>query len=267
MAKMYPGMGDGIRGKIDGISIYKMKGVDRPVVRRSSGHSRAKQKRDPRLDLFCRAGKEFGGRSVIVGHLNWALRLHKCCRDHNVTAPLNGILSSVQVLDGEGDLGERSIFLSQHKEYVKGYSLNRTNPFDSVVTLSPQCSINRETLTATLRIPALIPNVNFFPSMRSPFYRFIATMTAVPDVVWKNGRYVSVFDKERSFADADSYTNWFSLLEGSPTQEIVLSSNDTPPNENYTLVVTVGVCYGILKTLDEVEMLPYGGSGKILEVG
>lgn len=267
MAKIYPGFGDGFRGKFNGVSVYKMKGVDELIVRKSGGHSKEKQKSDPKLDLFCRAGKEFGGRSVLVSQLKWAVRLHNCCSDHNVTATLNSRLKPVQELDRIGEWGKRSIYLSQHKQYIKGFQLNRKHSFDSVVTLSPECTIDRATLTAILRFPAMIPGVNFSPAYKSPFFRFIATLTAVPDVVWKDTRYWPAFDSNQYLRDADARSNWFSLLEGSPAFDMELRSDNPPPNEDYTLVVTVGVCYGILKTLDEVEMLPYGGSGKIIEVG
>lgn len=267
MGKLDLGLFDGFRGKINGVSVYKMKGVDKLIVRKSGGHSKEKQKRDDKLDLFCRAGTEFGGRSALTGYLKWALRLHKFCMDPNVTGRLNAVLKPVQDLDHISERGHRNIYLSQHKEYLKGFSLSKGQPFDSVVTFSPQCTIDRANLTARIQIPAMIPGVNFHTQDKSPYYQFIVTMTAVPDVTWQAVRFAPVYNHELIFGDAEDRTDWFSLLEGSPAVDLTLRSDIAPPTEQYTLVVTIGICYGILKTLDEVEMKPYGGSGKIIEVG
>lgn len=268
MGKFYPGPAGHFSGKFNGISIYELKGVGL-VARKSGGHSKEKQKRDDKLDLFCRAGTEFGGRSALAKQVKWALRLHKFCMDPNVAGRLNAVLKPVQVLDNISELGKRNIYLSAHKDYLKGFSLSKEQPFDTVVSLSPQCTIDRANLTATIKIPAMIPGVNFHTKDQSPHFCFIATLAAVPDVVWSSGRYVSVFDSAQSpsYADADGRTGWFSLLGGSPAQEMILRSDDRPPNDNFTLVVTIGICYGVQQTVHEIAMKPYGGSGKILDVG
>lgn len=88
-----------------------------------------------------------------------------------------------------------------------------------------------------------------------------------PDVIYQPYGYAPASDGFDTHVDAEARTGWYSLLEGSAPVELTLHSSLIPPDEDFTLVVTIGIAYGMLKTLTEVELVPNGGSAKVIEVG
>lgn len=267
MAKIDGGHGAGFRGNIDGLSYYKMKGVEKTIVRKSGGHPKSKQKRNRNLDLFCRAGSEFGGRSVMASYINGGFWLHKPAIDYRVSSTLTAVLKPLQELDTVSDLGQRNLYLSLHKHFLKGFSLTRKHHFDTVITHPVECSIDRASLSAQVNLPELIPGINFYPPVNFPYYRLVATLKAVPDVVYRGGRYASTHDKYSGHGDADAFTPWYSLQEGSAPVDLELHKLWGVPDDHFTLVLTLGICYGTLKTLTEIDRVPFGGSARVLEVG
>lgn len=260
-------LGGGLRGKFDGLSIYKMRGVDKVIVRKSAGHSKENIKKDPRLERFRLAGSEFGGRAAAAKYLMQALIFHKGLADYNIAGPLISLMKPVQELDTTSDFGKRNIILSSHAHYLKEFSLNRAHTFDSVIRFPVTGAINREALTATVKFPELIPGINFIPPVDHPYYSLRIALGVVPDIVHKPFRYEPThIDFPTTCADhVDS--EWFPLLQRAAPLELSIQHAFNPPNEHFTLVLTVGIRYGILKGVNVIDQAPYVGSAKILEVG
>lgn len=261
------GLGDGLRGKFDGLSFYKMRGVDKTIVRKSGGHSKDKIKYDPDLELFRRAGAEFGGRAVAAKFIMGALHFHKPLADYNIAGPLIALMKPVQVRDLVSELGERNVYLSANAHYLKGFSLNRKNPFDSVIRYPVMGILNREALEASVHFPELIPQVNFIPPVNHPYYSLRVGLGVVPDIVRKPDRYVPVHPGYSTSCAVYVDTEWLPLLQGAPASEVKIQYDLRPPDNNFTLVLTVGIRYGILKEVNRIRQVPYAGSAKVLEVG
>lgn len=267
MAKMVGGLGDGLRGKLGGLSFYKMRGVDRPIVRESGGHTKKKVKRDPDLDLFRRAGSEFGGRAKMGGFIMRALTFQKPMADYNLAGPLSALMKPIQEQDRISSLGQRNIYLSEYPHYIKGFSLNRNHPFDTVIRFPVTGIIDRETLSATVTFPELMPDINFFPAANHPYYGLRISLGFVPDVVFNYDRFTPI---HRDYAGTNAEyadSQWYSLQQGSPSVTIEVKVNTIPPDTNFTLILGVGICYGELKALNDIDRVPHAGSAKVLEVG
>jgi hypothetical protein len=267
MAKVEGGWGENFRGKLDGLSFYKMKGVDKTIIRRSAGHTKDQLKNDPNLEQFRVAGIEFGGRALASRYLMNALKYHKPLADHNIAGPLNALMKSVQNLEPVNEWGKRGIILSDHPHFLKGFSLNRKHPFDSVIRYPVSCVLDRSAMAATVYIPELMPGINFVPPVNLPYYSLRITLGVVPDIIYEGGRYMAVHPDypEHSITKID--TEWFSLMGGSSDLEIMIKNDFVPPDDSCTLVLTVGIRYGILKDVGIIQQAPYVGSAKILEVG
>lgn len=267
MATAEGGLGDGLKGNIDGLSFYKMKGVKKTVVRRSSGHTKDQLKNDPNLQQFKQEGAEFAGRACMSKFLMRALTFQKPMADYNISGPLTALMKSVQKLDKVHGRGERNIPLSEHPWFIKGFSLNKNHPFDSVIRFPVTGIVDRETLSAKVYIPQMMPGINFAPPVNHPYYAFRVSLAVVPDIVFAQGRYEP---SHRSYSENSATcvnSQWFSLQEGSPAQEIEINVNAIPPDIYFTLVLSVGVYYGELKALNKIAQVPHAGSAKILEVG
>lgn len=122
MAKIIAGLAVGLSGKVDGLSFYKMRGVDKTIVRKSSGHTKEKVKNDPDLGLVRNETSEFGGRAKASKYLMRTLAFQKPMADHNIAGPLTALMKPVQQLDTLNEYRTRGIFLSAHPHFIKGFS-------------------------------------------------------------------------------------------------------------------------------------------------
>lgn len=267
MAFAEGGLGDGLRGNIDGLSFYKMKGVKKTVVRRSSGHTKDQIKNNPDLHRFKKAGEEFAGRAYMSKFLMRALTFQKPLADYNISGPLTALMKPVQELDTISRNGKRNISLSQHAHFIKGFSLNKNHPFDTVIRFPVTGIPDKETLSAKVFIPQLMPGINFAPPVNHPYYAFRVTLAVVPDIIYNDNRYTPSHLDYRENCAVYVDSEWFSLQEGSAAQEIDISTHILPPDMHFTLVLAVGIFYGELKGLNIIKQVRHAGSAKILEVG
>jgi len=260
-------LGGGLRGRIDGLSFYKRRGSDKTIVRKSGGHSKEKVRHDPDLDLFKREGSEFGGRSKMSKYLRWALTFQKPFADYNLAGPLNALMKPIQLQDTISEYGQRGVPFSAHAHLLKGFSLNRKHPFDSVVRYPVTGVLEKETLSARVGIPNLVPNINFIPPVSYPYYSLRVSLGLVSDVVYGTYGFSATHKwyDERHACCTD--TDWFPLLQGSPAMEVALRYDAIPPDQHFTLILAVGIRYGVLKSADLIEEVPYAGSAKVLEAG
>lgn len=267
MAKIIAGLAVGLSGKVDGLSFYKMRGVEETVVRKSSGHTKEKVQNHPKFDRVRRETSEFGGRAKASKYLMRGLFYQKPMADHNIAGPLTALLKPVQALDTVSDYSQRGILLSAHPHYIKGFSLNKKHPFDSVVRYPVTAMVDRETLSARVSLPALMPGLNFVPPVSHPYYAFCVSLAIVPDIVYGKNGYGLIHPGYAETGAAYTDTNWFPLLKGSPATEVAITSNVLPPDTNFTMMLAVGIMYGVLRDDNYIERAPYVGSAKVLEVG
>ena len=150
---------------------------------------------------------------------------------------------------------------------MKGFSLNKNNIFDAVVRYPVKAEINREGLSALVHIPAIIPGVNFFSQAKHAYFRFRVTLGVIPDVSWsKHGPVV-----EDNSSDAHPRgmrdTDWFPVKKGAPEMEIEIKLNSKPLTDDCTMMLTIGICYGVVQDRDDIVQVPRTGCAKVLEVG
>src|SRR5690349_4703742 len=93
--------------------------------------------------------------------------------DYNLAGPLNSLFIPIQALDTVHEHGQRNIELTKNPGLLQGVNLNRRTPFTTIITNSPDYTLSRDALTATVTIPELIPDVNFFPQNTFTLYKFI----------------------------------------------------------------------------------------------
>lgn len=247
---------DGLRGNFDGYSVYKMRGVDKVVVRKSSGHSKDKINKDPRLDIFRHSGLEFGGRALAAKYLMHALRFHQPLADYSIAGPLIALMKPVQALDGVSELGKRNVLLSQHAHYLNGFSLNRNNAFDNVIRYPVVAAIDRATRAATVKVPPLIPDINFHAPVKHPYYSIRLALGVVPDIVHKGDQYEPVHSAYDLACAVYVDSPWLLLPKGSEALELTIQHDQVPPDEHFTLVLSVGIRYGTLDAAGHIKQVP-----------
>lgn len=269
MAKIIGGFGEGLRGSLGDLSFYKMRGVKETIVRGKGGLPKERIQNDPQLHRVRRAESEFGGRSKAGKYIMQALMFQKPMADYNIAGPLTKLLLPVQELDADGELGMRNVMLSRSPHSIKGFSLNKDNLLDSVIRYPLTCSIMRETTSATVNLPELVPDINFFvpTPIRYPYYRICVSLGLVPDIVYTGNSYGPSHVGYMGINPRAVYTAWLPRLEGSPSQVLSVAYELPPPDTHFTLLLAVGIQYGELEGVNNIQRAKYVGSARVLEIG
>jgi hypothetical protein len=254
-------------GTLDNLSAYRMRGVDFIVLRRKGGPSREKVKTAPSFKRTRENSSEFGGRATAAKWVMHAMWPQKALADYNIAGPLNALLRPIQMLDSNDSLrGQRHIRLSQNRSLLEGFSFNRKTFFDSVVRSPLSWSISRDHLSARVEIPELVPGINFFAQEKQPMFSIQAVLGMVPDLFYTPHGYKpsSAGYKENSFRRVA--TGWQPVLKGAAATALDISMNMQLPDQSFSLVLSIGICYGTMQDTISVQQVKYAGSAKVLGV-
>ncbi|NII29899.1 hypothetical protein HB364_32775 [Pseudoflavitalea sp. X16] len=252
------------RGSVGKYSYYKMRGIDTPIVRSKGGASKETIKTHPRFEQTRRINAEFGGRASASKRIMRMLWPLKSLADYNIAGPLNALLKPIQALDDQSELGERNILLSLNPGILEGFSLNRKLSFDSIVRTHLNWSFSQEELQATIDIPALLPGINLFASTSHPVFSMIAVLGIVPDLFYSPTKYITTSDEYNEFVPVMASTSWFPVLEGSEPVSLTLPYLFAPPDDGYSMMLSVGICFGRMRNASTIEQVPYAGAARIL---
>lgn len=258
-----------ITGSIGNLSFYRMRGVDKIVVRTKGGPSKEHVKNSPSFATPRLYMSEFGGCSKMGKEVRFMMHPVRKLSDYNFSGFINKALKIVQKQDGTSELGRRSIALSKHPHLLAGFQLNKTTTFDAVIRTPLRYTVSRETLSARVDIPALLRDINFHPNNRHARFRFEVTLGIVPDFTFNA--------KERVYEPSDWYTGmfspknatspWYPALKGSPATALEINLTDqVPADDGYSLMLTVGVRYGSPMEDDVVQEVTRAGVGKVIAV-
>lgn len=245
-----------------GYSIYTMRGVEGMVMRRKG----IKKKAPEPSSIQGLNNKEFAIRARAVKHVRSAMTFHWMLADYNCSGPMNALMKNLQVRDKESEFGNRGIYFSRHKEVLKGFSLNRYYLFDSAIRYPVTATINKQNLSALVHLPAIIPGINFFPQSGNPFFCLRAGLGSIPDILAPDE-----YSKKWSFGTDDfekqsKDTSWYSVKQGCPAMDIEVRLKSAPPEMEFSLLLTIGLCFGELKDQEEIGQATRTGCAKVLEV-
>lgn len=158
--------------------------------------------------------------------------------------------------DTESEFGQRAVRFSQFPTILNGFKLTKATPFDNVVTGALCCTLSRDILSASLQVPALLPRLTFSAPEGYAYCRLVAVLGIVPDLFFGVPKYQPLGDYDHCFAQS-GYTGWFAAGSGAPATTLERSLPTTPPNEAFSLVLSVGVQLGMPGASGSIE--PVGG--------
>ncbi len=200
-------------------------------------------------------------------HVRYALHPLKALSDNNFGSDVNSVMRKVQLQDKTSLWGRRNIILSDYARILEGFPLNTENPtFDSVVRNPVYYTIDRERRAATVDIPHLLRSVNYFPQNNHAMFRVIVTLGVVPDMTFDT---VSREFQPPEWFDAGYFptevsTTWYPSLEGMPAATLVLEVKETPPDNGWSLMLSIGIQYGALHEGGEIKEVKRFGAAKIV---
>lgn len=261
MARINPD--SSFHGSLGNLSFYTMRGVDKPIVRTKGGASKEKIKTHPNFEATRKINAEFGGRSTAS---KWIMRMlwpQKALGDYNITGSLNALMNPIQALDTVSELGQRHIPLSQYPSILEGFSLNRKTGFDSIVRNHIGYSLSRENLHVRVDIPALLPGINLHTPKAHPFYALTVGFGIIPDLFYAPHRYAPM-NEYAGLAPLVRMTDWYPSLEGSPATALELKYPIVPPDEHFSIMISIGFRFGMMRSATLIDQVRYAGAARVL---
>jgi hypothetical protein len=255
-------------GSIGNLSAYKRKDSNKTFLRGKGGGSKETIATRESCAGVRKLNAEFAGRSKMGKAIRIAMGELRSLADHNISATLNTVLRPVQLADSIGLVGERNIILSRSSHFLQGFNYNRRYPFESVVRNHLQYTIDRESLTASLSIPNLVPGINLLIPNKSPLFSFYFIMAPVPDCVFikQEKGFYRLEDPGNSCATNESVlkTEWYPSSIGCNSMEIELKLPKPVIASSFTLVLGVGIRYGTLGIGGEIMQVENAGCAKLI---
>lgn len=246
-------------------SVYKMEGSDKIIIRKKGGPTREQALKSPRYVRTRENSAEFIAVGMIVRMIRYPLLHVKHLSDHNFTSTLTKICNKIKKEDKTGDRGQRSIYLSQNRYMLESFALHKKHPFQSIVTSPVNCTLNRETKSAVIKLPRLTPGINLRLPWQHPVYRFSMSLGLVPDNVYEDGQYNDHVE-DRAYIGHDTAWHMASEPFQSATVELKLDIRHAI-KDSQTLLFAIGIEMGAPGPNGETDGVKRAGSACILALG
>lgn len=254
-----------ITGALGPVSLYKRKDSDKTIARTKGGPTRKQIQKSPRFAITRLNNDEFGDAAKGGCEIRRAIFQIRHLADYNFTPTLNGLCRSIFKLDMQKALGTRTMQFSEYRHLLDGFNLNRRHPFNHVVKPPLYCTIDRNTVTATVHIPELLPGINLSLPWQYPMYRLVLSIGVIQDGL---GADSSQIGNQPLLLNQPGTTGW-RLAAQSYKGETIILQPDIPRKlrDDETLVVSIGIEMGTLISDAVIEQVKNAGSGKILMAG
>ncbi len=257
-----------ITGSLQGLSLYKMRGSDKTVVRSKGGATKKQIQKLASFEPTRNLNTEWKGVTAAAGSLRRGLNALKSLADFNISGPLNALVKKIQNLDTVNPKGKRSILLSQYPDYISSLNYNRQTIFDSIIRQPLIVNLDKTTGIADVEVPALQQNINFFTDPRNSYFRLIFICSSVGDYIFSEGNYrvyKTVNDLLPSYMP--TYSDWMPTNTQQPSASYQVKPFNTKlPGSDMILAFGAGIQYGKLAPDNTIQPVPYAGAARILKV-
>lgn len=252
-------------GTMGDVTAYKRHDSDSIILRRKGGPTKKQILKGKKFENLRRNMAEFGGRARATWWLRRMTQPLHACGDTRFTGRLAKLMKTVQEKDSTSELGKRGIPFSLYPKLLEGFNLNRYHPFDSIVRNPVYYAISKDTLSATVKLPALLPGINFINPFKHPYFKISVALGLLPDLEFNHPKYKPVgFDGTLPLV-SKAETEWLPVVKGMEAQELLL----TLPGGNipavYTLALSIGIISGKpAERINGIEQVKFAGAAKIV---
>lgn len=259
-----------LEGSLANVSMYKMHGSDKVIVRSKGGPSKNQIMTKPQFQKLRQCNSEWKGCTKMSRNIRHSFKVMNRLEDYSVMGALNAICKELQKLDTGGEPGKRAIRLSQHKELLSGFSFSQKQVLESVLRVPLETTINRVTGEATIDMPALNADMYLYNFRKLPYYRLVANLSGVCDMVmnteeneWESP-YYGYCDPVKGVFESE----WMPAIGTNPairfSMHYPLTENPIPGE--VTLLLCIGIEFGKMGVAGIPEAVKYAGTGKIVRV-
>lgn len=256
-----------ITGNMKGVSMYTRRGSEEVIIRTKGGPSKYTIKTRESCKALRQNGIEWTGCTKTASAIRRSVEPLLRVADYNVTSALNALCKKIQQLDTEHEHGRRSVLISRHHDMLANFDFNRTNPFERVIRVLPQWTIDRANVSAVVTIPAFDPAKHLVAPNKLPLMRWMVTLGVATDMLVPEN--LNVYDYAHDLLlgyrrEVSSEWNHVkrSLAEQTLTVDLPLVSPVLTADD--TLVLSIGVEFGNIGVDGSGEAVKYAGCAKIL---
>jgi len=250
-------------GRLGNVTAYKMKGVEEVILRTKGGASKEKIKKSPSCAGILRNATEFGGPSKAAKGIRFAVYPAQLVSDQNLAAAFTRLGKAMQLKDTTGPKGERNVLLSQYGSLLQGFNLNKRVALENITGSSLFYNLSRDTVSASVQLPALLPGINFNVPGTFGLFRWVAVLGVASDVFYHPSGYQPA--SSQPIYPVGDYTEWMPTTVPCQEQHIGLTVTGSPVlSSTDVLVLCAGIQFGIPGPNNEVRPIPHIGAAKIL---
>ena len=164
-----------IKGKIAGLSFYKINGKD--VVRKSYGPTAQIIKTNPNYSAVNNNNKEFAGATQVSKTIREGLgSIGKDFQDTYMASRLTGVCRNI-ISNGEGRFGEREANLKTNQERIIGFPLIKNTSLNNLLKAAFELQISENKKELTVSFPSI--KKSDFLKLKSHTTHFKITIVAV----------------------------------------------------------------------------------------
>jgi hypothetical protein len=257
-----------MNGSIKGVTFYTRRGSDQVIMRTKGITAIEKMKTAPQYEKLRKNQTEFGGSSKFASMAKYAFGGLKRLADYNLNATLSSIGKTVMTLDTENEPGKRRLQLSKHKQVLEGFNFNRKYPFNTVLRVGVNGTIDRQALLAMVTIPRINTEIDLVNIQHLPYFRIIAVIGTVSDMLYNEAdrKYVPV---EPHLHGTSAVANGAWYLSGTIVPENIMTVQMTEKQQalltdEITVLLSIAVEFGAVGFTGETVEVKYAGSGKVL---
>ena len=251
-------------GRLGDVVAYKLPGSDTTHLRTVGSVSNAKRKRLPSFDIVNRNCQEFGGRSTAGSWIRQAMKGQTALRTYSFVSRINGYLKPLQEMDTVHPLGQRSVLFSASPQLLNNYDLMQAKRFDAVIRNPVDFNIVKKLLSATVRVPALLPGINFLPPEGNGLFQVVASLGLLPDLHYNGDKYAPLNDFDKNSLPVAAETAWRRVATGTAAASLQLVIPAAVPSIPFVLLLSVGIRFGNMVAPDNIIASKTMGAAKIL---
>jgi hypothetical protein len=251
-------------GPLGNLSAYKRKDMDEVILRVKGGPTGTQIKNDPAFDITRRNNAEFGGRGTSSKYIRKAIQPVRNLANSNFTSQLVKLAGAFLLLDTESEFGKRNYEFTKNPQLFNGFNLNKGVLFDTIVRNPVHATISRDTISASADIPALLPGINFKVPGKHALFCIIASLGYLPDMAYNGNKYTPIGGHVTNTIVVEAATEWRPVHKRSPAARLELVLPLPTLSDNSSLLLSIGIRFGIVADANTVQQEPDAGAAKIL---
>ena len=260
-----------LEGSLANVSMYKMHGSEKVIVRSKGGPSKKQIETKPQFEKLRQSSSEWTGCTQMASRIRKSFGVMNRLDDYPVTGALNAICKEIQKLDTENEPGKRAIRLSLHKNMISGFSFSNKQVLESVLRVPIETNLDRVNGEAHIEIPEVNADMYLYNFRNLPYYRIIISLSGVCDLFFQNdgkqfeSLYHGYCDPKLGIFESD----WIPTLGIQPAKSILLHYplTENPIPDEVTLMLCIGIEFGKVGVANIPCGVKYAGTGKIVRIG